>query len=317
MGKATAPRQVFVSSMSCPWGYNYNLGFDYVISFSGSNIPPELYTLQTLINCNGQINGGYTLPKSGAGGSGSSTTTTNPSISNNGAEGVYTTNPSCTTATVQTLRCNTMQLVIQGPGIPYQVINCNPAVGLPVEFTGLSAFETKKGNVVKWSVASEFKNSHYTVKHSTDGIVWRDLEIVKGKGTTDRALEYSILHDSPTIGINYYSLSQTDFDGTTEQLGIAGVENIPADDLFGIFPNPAAGGQTTLRISSMKDDRLDFVLTDQLGRKISDGELSDPAGIGNRFLFESAITIPEGLNIAYLSVYRNGEIIGTEKIISL
>ena len=45
------PEAIVPATMSCPYGYNYQVRMRYDITFSGSNIPSELYTLQGRVHC--------------------------------------------------------------------------------------------------------------------------------------------------------------------------------------------------------------------------------------------------------------------------
>jgi hypothetical protein len=133
-GYSVSPKSIVVSTTDCPWGYNYNVRFDYEIAIIGN--PPGnsgLNTLQTKIYCNNSaVNGYYALPLNG--GSGSAVTTTNPFVNNNGEAYQYTTNPSCDEATVSNLNCLNIGVIIQGAGIPNQEINCNCSLMvLPVQ----------------------------------------------------------------------------------------------------------------------------------------------------------------------------------------
>ena len=105
------PTSIVAPSL-CLNGYNYNVAINYVITFTGSNIPRRLYTLQATLGC-GASSHFFSLPKSPA--VGSLVTQSN----------VWTNNTNCATATLASFGCNTFNVTIEGPGIPQQVISCN------------------------------------------------------------------------------------------------------------------------------------------------------------------------------------------------
>jgi hypothetical protein len=102
------------ASMSCEWGYNYTVQIEYDITFSGNNIPAELWTLQGSIGC-GSNSLFFDLPNNG--GSGAVTSAQSWTSSNN-----------CALASPQLLECNQISIQINGPGISTQTINLSAPV---------------------------------------------------------------------------------------------------------------------------------------------------------------------------------------------
>ena len=93
---------------ACPatW-YNYQIAYDYSIQFSGSNIPSALYTSQISLDCDNSEWGNLSL----IAGSGS------------GKTAVATRNMSdCASVSFGDLNCSSINLIINGPGIPNQAM---------------------------------------------------------------------------------------------------------------------------------------------------------------------------------------------------
>jgi hypothetical protein len=308
------PRTVVVSSTDCPWGYNYNLTYDYDVTFTGSNIPSALYTLQTLIKCNGQVNGGYTMPLTG--GSGTSTTTTNPAIPHTGTAYSYGSNPDCQHATVQTLHCNQIQLIIQGPGINYQTVSCNYTGGaLPVELIDYTAGLSGNGVALNWSTASELRNDHFTVYKSADGQNWTKAATIAGAGTTTSYNSYVWTDETPGTGFNYYKLTQTDLDGTTTEQGIAAVEYIrPDESMTTVYPNPSLDGRFNVRVVSRTKSPVQVVLRDQLGRIVGETTLAETDTFGNRYILQDVVTAEAGSGFYIVEIVQDNELIGRHKV---
>jgi len=96
---------------------------------------------------------------------------------------------------------------------------------LPVSLLSYSGQATATGNDLKWETASELYNDHFTLYASTDGVDFREIAIVEGSGTTYSLTAYSYTDKTAVNNaITYYRLEQTDFDGTTEELGVVSIE---------------------------------------------------------------------------------------------
>ena len=311
------PGNVIVSSADCPNGYNYNIGYSYNVTFTGINIPSSLYTLQTLINCNGQINGGYTMPLSG--GSGTSVTSTNPYISNSGAAYSYVGKPNCNQATVQTLQCNNISVIIQGPGIPYQTVSCNySGIALPVELVDYQGTATETEVNLNWSTASERNNDRYSILRSTDGYTWSEIAQVKGAGTTADYKEYSYADRSPENGINYYKLTQTDFDGDVKEQGVVGIEFFrETTSTTSVFPNPSSGGNVSVRVTATEDDPITINVRNEFGRLVQTQEMAVPEKSSGRFVVQESIQLPQEKQVYFLEVAQNGNALGRHKVVVL
>ncbi len=113
---------------------------------------------------------------------------------------------------------------------------------LPVELLSFSA-ETE-GSVVnlRWQTSSEFNCDYFTVFRSSNGVDFVPVATKKGHGTTNVATYYYSQDASPLKGINYYLLSQTDFDGKTYYLKLISVESKGTGSIQ-IYPNPLKAGQ--------------------------------------------------------------------------
>jgi len=77
---------------------------------------------------------------------------------------------------------------------------------------------------LKWIVVTD--EGYYTVWRSVDGYLWDVITMTTKDSYTDRGF-YN--------GINYYNLSQTDPDGSTEFFGIISVDAYCSDNIFKIF----------------------------------------------------------------------------------
>ncbi len=302
------PQSIVVSSTNCPNGYNYNVNFNYSVVLSGPNVQ-ELYTLQTLIDCNnGQQNGYYSLPK--LGGTGSAVTTTNPFINTDGAEYTYTTHPGCTEANVNNLNCVNLKLIIEGPGIPYQVVNCNcMAMVLPVEFLSFQGYNESGGNRLVWKTQSENRNKFFTVEVSEDAKKWSYLTDVPAVGNSVQLNTYNFLDAENTNKSVYYKLSQTDEDGTRNELAIAYVKK--ANGSFLVSPNPSQDGNLNISFDIAGNAAATINVFSEIGQLVYSRELTtEELNLSN-----ASFQLDQKAGLYFVELSRNNEIIDRTKVI--
>ena len=108
---------------------------------------------------------------------------------------------------------------------------------LPVELINFSGEIIKRQAHLFWTTASESNNDYFSVQHSKDGQNWQNIETVQGAGNSSIPIDYKVVHLNPTLGVNYYRLKQTDFNGTyayEETISLNYDENE-----MQVYPNPA------------------------------------------------------------------------------
>jgi hypothetical protein len=103
------------------------------------------------------------------------------------------------------------------------ILGCTPVV-LPVELTSFEGYNNGP-NVLTWETASERDNDFFTIEQSIDGKDWKNIAKVNGAGTTSEVTNYT--HNVYNIEqtINYYRLSQTDFNGVTTTYKTISIDN--------------------------------------------------------------------------------------------
>ena len=72
------------------------------------------------------------------------------------------------------------------------------------------------GVLVQWSTASQVNNDYFDVQKSIDGYEWKDGVRMPGAGNSNSQIDYSWFDASPSWGVSYYRLKQTDYDGKSE-----------------------------------------------------------------------------------------------------
>lgn len=83
-------------------------------------------------------------------------------------------------------------------------------VYLPVELISFKGYKQPKSNKLVWLIESENDCDYYTLERSIDGKQWEVINNI----TTTNSDAYIVYDDKFEEVINYYRLSQTDFNGT-------------------------------------------------------------------------------------------------------
>ena len=131
----------------------------------------------------------------------------------------------------------------QGAGNTAGFDYCN-GLALSIELIDFWGNSTPKYNEILWAVSSQTDNDYFTISHSTDGLSFKEMGILDGEGTTVDFKIYRFLHMSPKLGINYYKLKQTDFNGESAEFPVIAINTkpYPGTGVFtDIYPNPSNG----------------------------------------------------------------------------
>jgi hypothetical protein len=167
---------------------------------------------------------------------------------------------------------------------------------LPIELVDFR-IDWVDGNVlIRWSTASETNNDYFTVERSRDALTWEVIGHVPGAGTSHELLIYDYIDPSPTPGINYYRLKQTDYDGQFEysEFVVLDAKKSLYQDIE-IYPNPAYDHLNLTGIDG--SETIEFL--DLAGKKLTYKmkQASLPTGLRCSW---SAGEIPSGIYIIYI-----------------
>jgi len=103
-------------------------------------------------------------------------------------------------------------------------LGCIPIV-LPVQLISFYATTINYHNHIKWNTLTETNNDYFTIEKSIDGTDWRKIHQEKGAVNSSESIEYKYIDTEVGTHINYYRLSQTDFNGEPKVLGIVSANN--------------------------------------------------------------------------------------------
>ncbi|MBI3239068.1 MAG: T9SS type A sorting domain-containing protein, partial [Flavobacteriia bacterium] len=111
-----------------------------------------------------------------------------------------------------------------------------------------------------------------------NGTDWEQLFTKQGHGTSFSSITYYDVDDTPTIGVNYYRLSETDFDGVTADLGIRSV-TVGQEEEIMIYPNPA---NELVYLSYDSKNVYEVLVVDMMGRMVWKNEVKSGNSIDVR-----------------------------------
>ena len=158
---------------------------------------------------------------------------------------------------------------------------------LPVELVSFQANCAGEGKVnVTWATASEHNSANFTVEKSRDGMNWTVMASLAGAGNSTQMINYSTVDNNAAAGVNYYRLTQTDFDGASETFNIASVncgDNSPLTTVK-VYPNPSAG-----------DFYIDFTSEEITGSSVI--TITDARGME---VYKMNVTVEKGSNVFHI-----------------
>ena len=100
-----------------------------------------------------------------------------------------------------------------------------PGNPLPIELISFGGENIGSSNLLEWSTASEINNDYFLLERSEDGYNWEKVTRVNGAGNSTQILNYRFNDYRYTNVLNYYRLSQVDFDGRSETFNVIAMDN--------------------------------------------------------------------------------------------
>ena len=146
-----------------------------------------------------------------------------------------------------------------------------------VNLVRLNGKAQNNGNLIEWTTASEINNDYFTLYSSTDGTNYTQITTVKGVGNSNTNQHYQMLDKNAANGLTYYRLTQTDYDGTTKQLGVITVSRNTTVFVSTIEPNPASN-LVSLSFDSPQVATATLLVYDVVGKLVYTQQLNTTAG---------------------------------------
>ena len=141
---------------------------------------------------------------------------------------------------------------------------------LPVSYQSQpTAKLQKKQTHINWSVVPQLNNEKYIIEHSKNGQNFASIGEIAGDGTSNETKHYTHIHETPSIGINYYHIKQVDYDGKDSYSDIASVRYDSAEQTS-IYPNPA-----TSEVTITTTEQTTLQIMDVFGRLLAIQDISE------------------------------------------
>lgn len=118
-------------------------------------------------------------------------------------------------------------------------------------------------HLLNWATASEINSDYFVLEVSKNGGDFVVLDSIKGAGTTSQTNRYSFINENLIPGTYLYRLSQVDFEGEVELLGVFELESYAVH----AFPNPT-NNYLSFHFSGAQFNNLEIQIFDSTGKKV-------------------------------------------------
>jgi hypothetical protein len=143
---------------------------------------------------------------------------------------------------------------------------CNTlSFSLPVSWL---SFEVKYKNLqaeLNWATASEVNNHYFTIEKSNDGILYSEIARKDAAGNSTSINLYTHFDKEPFAGINYYRISQTDFDGHVEQYKVIALFVSLGGKAITVYPSFVRNNFVSISFTGFENEASDISLLDNKG----------------------------------------------------
>ncbi len=125
---------------------------------------------------------------------------------------------------------------------------------LPVKLKEFSGYNKKNINYLKWVTTTEINNDYFVIERSRDTKVWYKIGQINGNGNSNIELTYNLQDDSFMSGINYYRLTQIDFNGQTEIFPIIFINSLIVENEKPIYTIDLIGRRVSENYNGFRID---------------------------------------------------------------
>ncbi len=164
-------------------------------------------------------------------------------------------------------------------------LNGDAAAVLPISLLYFDAFSESSEVRLAWATATEIDNDYFTIERSYDGKTFEPIAYLSGAGDSKDQITYEYFDRPPGLGLIYYRLTQTDFDGKFERFPLASVRHVPmGSDQLKVYPTLLTPGDPiTIEGGWGRTELVELMATDMRGAGLSVTALGETSG---------ALTIP-------------------------
>lgn len=143
---------------------------------------------------------------------------------------------------------------------------------LPVKLESFNGVYKNEKVKLNWATSAEINFSRFEVERSVNGVDYSEAGIVFGNGDPALTTRYEFPDDLSSVNsaIVYYRLKMVDDDETFSYSPVVVIRReANASARLSIFPNPSAGGNVQLRVSSASRGPIEIKIFDLNGKVLS------------------------------------------------
>ncbi len=171
---------------------------------------------------------------------------------------------------------------------------------LPIEFGEFTGNIIGQKIKLHWTTWTETNNLGFEIQRSPDGISWKTLAWIPGKGNSMEKINYSFEDTRPSTGKNYYRLLQKDFDGETSISKTIFVD-FNGEAHFSVGPNPFSD---VIQLLAPSKNSLDITVSDITGVVVFEGVVP-PGFIDLSFLSSGCYYLREKNQNKTMILFKN------------
>ena len=156
------------------------------------------------------------------------------------------------------------------------ITSANP---LPVTITNIKAIAKNNGAEVEWTVENEINMDSYVVEHSADGTHFTAIGNRKAEGVSLKT--YSMMHNTPVTGANYYRVQSKGKSGDIQYTKVVKLNFGKTASVVSVFPNPVKGKIINLQFTGDKGIYT-VILTNTAGQELYKKDINHIGGSANQ-----------------------------------
>jgi len=132
------------------------------------------------------------------------------------------------------------------------------------------------------------------MERSANGLVWETIGMINGAGTTSTTNDYFSYDEHPWLGLTYYRIMQTDFDGNSS---FSNTDQVTLEDEIVIYPVPA-NDHISIQLGDAETAQIRIL--NELGE-----ELNCNAALHSHTVDLDLSNLPAGIYYAEIGIYGN------------
>lgn len=184
------------------------------------------------------------------------------------------------------------------------ISNCtNCAVPLSLDLISFDVFQNAKGIELNWTTANERNISYFIIEIAGEDGVFESLSAVESKGNENIQTNYSHQDEIQRFGVNYYRLSEVDYNGNQVALAVRTI--LTKNHPFIVYPNPTNAGASTKINYRPKNNNSILEFYSPVGKLVATIDMNM-----NSSFYE--INLPKGQYIIRLT--EDSKLISVEKL---